>query len=135
MQTTCKFYNDIIPPISGLSDFQATFRGLQLVSQLYLPPKWPWIAVISSGNYDDVLSDNDTPAISLSSLSFPILVEVDSGLATKLDCPGVVAICHQFARDEPWCAAALAKPAILRCAALAALPPRPAVEPGPGYSL
>ena len=66
MQTS-KFNDDIIP-------FQVTFRGLQLVSQLYLPTKWPWIAKISSGNYDEVVIT--TPLqyhCMISSQSSPIL--------------------------------------------------------------
>ena len=64
---TCKFNNDIIP-------FQVTFRGLQLVSQLYLPTKWPWIARISSGNYDEVVITTPLPYhCMISPLYFPIL--------------------------------------------------------------
>ena len=66
MQTS-KFNDDIIP-------FQVTFRGLQLVSQLYLPPKWPWTAEISSGNCDEVVITIPLQYhCMISSLSFPIL--------------------------------------------------------------
>ncbi|EJK76446.1 hypothetical protein THAOC_01791, partial [Thalassiosira oceanica] len=66
MQTS-KFNNDIMP-------FQVTFRGLQLVSQLYLPPKWAWTAVISSGNYDEIVITIPLQYhCMISSLSFPIL--------------------------------------------------------------
>ena len=122
MQTS-KFYNDIMP-------FQVTFRGLQLVSQLYLPTNRPWMAKISSGNYDEVVIT--TPLqyhCMISSPSFVILGRQRLGqpnltaLELKIQVGfepfpemgfesvqnrrtflyvKVVAICHKFARDEPW---------------------------------